>query len=105
VLSATEIQQFTQVLTHNNAFSDVDNQLQIAPNPAYEGFEISISGLDRPARIEIYTVEGKKVYENEIETHLLISNEGHQIMPKGMYIVKVFQAIDRLSWTEKLIIN
>lgn len=105
VLSATEMQQFTQVLTHNNAFSDVENQLQIAPNPAYEGFEISVSGLDRPARIEIYTVEGKKVYENEIETHLLISNERHQIMPKGMYIVKVFQAIDRLSWTEKLIIN
>jgi hypothetical protein len=105
VLSATEIQQFTQVLTHNNAFSDVENQLQIAPNPAYDGFEISVSGLDRPATIEIYTLEGKKVYENEIETHVHISNERYQMMPKGMYIVKVFQASNRISWTEKLIIN
>jgi hypothetical protein len=105
VLSATEIQQFTQVLTHNQNPSDFTPKLMIAPNPAQVGFDISVTGIDTPLSVEIYTIAGQKVFQGVMDTHLQIDNNNHQQFSKGMYVVKVFQEGRNSYWSEKLIVN
>ena len=73
-----------------------NSDIAIYPNPANE--MITVSGINKLKRIEIYDISGKLLM-SETKTHIVISN-----LPKGIYVLKIIDTNDFMV-TKKLIKN
>jgi hypothetical protein len=80
---------------------EIENTLEISPNPSSEGF--TLKNLGNQSQIEIFDVQGKKTaqYKTTLETYF-IDNQG---FTKGFYIVKVFDKDKNKLKIGKLIVE
>lgn len=88
-------------MTSENNIKEVSNiNFEIYPNPAKGNFNISLNNYEKGLLIEIYSVLGNKVFENNNVTsqEINISN-----LQSGVYLVKITK--DSESKIKKVIIN
>ena len=69
-----------------NASNALENDLQIAPNPVLDFFEVNTEEWVG-ARLSLFSIEGKKILERELTTH----SERIDVhsLSQGMYIVRI----------------
>lgn len=75
----------------------IENKVAVYPNPATE--YIIISGLEGASKVEVYTISGQLVLENEFNNDIRINLD----LKSGMYLVKVSNGVQ--STTKKIIVK
>jgi hypothetical protein len=75
-----------------NKFNDTEEKISIYPNPSKN--KISINNLTASSKISIYSIQGYKIFESEINQ----SNNSIDIsqFPKGFYLVKINDKVIKL---------
>lgn len=105
---------FLNLLNNNCNFTEADivedncktGAYQMYPNPLYFGDVIKIRRRYfryKIDRIEIYTIDGKKVYEESPSPNLPIYSINCMAMSNGIYIIRITS--DGKEKIEKLVIN
>jgi hypothetical protein len=80
--------------------NNFSNDISIYPNPSNGKFQLSSGSLQfiKTSNIEIYNMQGRKVYQSEItKSEIDLSNQ-----PKGMYLIKIVN--NQLITTKKILI-
>ena len=80
------------------------NKISIYPNPNAGNFTLELSDINDEVNIEIFSLNGQKVYSTELETFgITKENINLTEMPKGIYFLKIINnnAVD----TRKIIIQ
>ncbi|WP_282122024.1 BNR-4 repeat-containing protein [Algibacter mikhailovii] len=103
----TDARSVWQAISTAVVLSSTDNQpqstssIKIYPNPAKESFTIAFNNLNN-AKVIIYDVLGKVVYENTIKTGgLEVKNNGR--LTSGIYMIKVMADENKVYHTKLLI--
>lgn len=61
-------------------------QFDLAPNPTADGFQLRLSDKITFVNLKIYSLEGRLLLQNRVETHTTISISD---LKKGMYVVEI----------------
>ncbi len=77
----------------------IANTMQIAPNPCKE--YVSVFYADGIQNIEIYSIEGKKLIQHNVQGNQTVTIPTVQLLP-GMYIIKI-KTVSNTYFIEKLI--
>ncbi len=76
--------------------------IKIYPNPAKNKFTINLQNINNVKQIQIYSILGKRVYQNTPSSNVLeVDSSGFQA---GVYLIKVFST-DKKVFHSKLIIK
>jgi hypothetical protein len=78
------------------------SSLKVYPNPAKESFTIAFQNITN-AKVKIYDLLGKVVYQNATSTGVIRIQHGHNL-PSGIYLVKAI-ADDNKVYHTKLVIK
>ena len=77
---------------HEVSFTNVS----VAPNPSSIGFRVDLSDINTEVRIEVYTITGKKIYDEITLGGAVHSIDASVFTNKGMYLMRVNSAIHKL---------
>jgi hypothetical protein len=80
----------------------LESSVKIFPNPVKENFTIQFQNINN-AKVQIYNILGKVVYENSTKTGVIEVEPGHNL-PSGMYLIKTL-ADDKKVYHTKLVIK
>ncbi|MFD2823551.1 T9SS type A sorting domain-containing protein [Lacinutrix iliipiscaria] len=87
---------------HTDEYSEAESLISIYPNPASELLHIKTS-LNEPLKVEIYSIEGKYVYNKMISNS--ISSIDISTMSSGLYFVKILNQNAENILIKKIIKN
>ena len=84
--------------------STSQNDFEIYPNPNNGNFEVELkNGSNVNAKITIYNIVGKLIYENDVNDTTLIKSIKLNNVPNGIYFVKLKS--NTVNFTKKIIVN
>jgi|GEM_PF-2399601 len=79
----------------------LDSSVEIYPNPAKDTFTIALHNLNN-AKVQIYNILGKVVYENSTSNGAIEIKSGHNL-PSGIYLVKALADNNKVYHTKLII--
>jgi hypothetical protein len=85
-------------VSNDNLFG---SSIKIYPNPAKDGFTLKLENINN-AKVEIYNMLGKEVYQNSTKKGVIQVKPGHNL-PSGMYLIKVLADNNKIYHTKLVI--
>ena len=89
------------VIDATSNINELDNITGIYPNPTSGEFVIKSQDLNDDAQVFVYTMTGKEIYRNNIDSDTFTVNIRH--IKKGVYLVKIIS--ENKSYIRKLIVK
>ena len=77
----------TAVKAKSNA--EDESTIRIYPNPARNNLFINLGSMVKNSRIDIYTIQGQKVYTMQTNGEWLVSINANELKAKGLFVVKI----------------